>query len=183
MTDQNNFTWITEIHLTKYDPNWPTQFEAEAEILNGLLGDTALAIYHIGSTAVPGLDAKPVVDLMVEVTDLETVQSMTNEFNKAGYEVLGESGIRGRHFITRNSGGERTHDIHLFQTGHTEIEQMILFRDRMRENPSEATVYSDLKNELAKQHRQDPIRYTQGKTEFILNSVKAQKEKFNGATN
>ena len=176
MTDQADFTWIADIHLTEYDPQWPKQFEAEAEILGELLGDTALAIHHIGSTAVAGLDAKPVIDLMVEVTDLETVQSMTDEFNKAGYEVLGESGIPGRHFVTRNSDRERTHDIHFFQTGHIEIEQMILFRDRMRENPIEAEAYSKLKNELAKQYRHDPIRYTQEKTEFIMKSIKAQKD-------
>jgi GrpB-like predicted nucleotidyltransferase (UPF0157 family) len=116
LASQDNFTWITEIHLAQYDPNWPKEFESEAEILRGLLGDQAIAIHHIGSTAVPGLDAKPVVDLMVEVTELETVQSMTDEFENAGYEVLGENGIPGRHFVTRNSGGERTHDIHIFQT-------------------------------------------------------------------
>jgi GrpB-like predicted nucleotidyltransferase (UPF0157 family) len=183
LTDQNNFTWITEIHLDGYDPEWPKQFRAEAEKLSELLGDTALGIHHIGSTAVPGLAAKPVVDLMVEVTNLETIQSMTGEFNKAGYEVLGESGIPGRHFVTRNSDGVRTHDIHIFQTGHTEIEQMILFRDRMRENPSEAEAYSIMKYELANQYRHDPIRYTQEKSEFIMNSIKAQKEHLTGAGN
>ena len=183
MTNQDDFTWITEIHLTKYDPSWPVEFEVEAEILRGLLGEEALAIHHIGSTAVPGLDAKPVVDLMVEVKDLETVQSMKDEFKNAGYEVRGESGIPGRHFITRNSYGERTHDIHIFQTGHNEIEQMILFRDRMREKSAEAEAYSELKNELANQHRQDPIRYTQEKTDFIMRAIKAQKEKLVGGNN
>ena len=61
MTNQNEFTWITEIHLVEYDPQWPMEFEAEAERLEGLLGERAVGIHHIGSTAVPGLDAKPVV--------------------------------------------------------------------------------------------------------------------------
>ena len=174
---KDEFTWITEIRLVDYDPKWPNMFNGEAKILRDLLQDMVVSINHIGSTAVPGLDAKPVVDLMVEVTNLEKVQSMQEEFQNAGYEVLGENGIPGRHFVTRNSAGERTHDIHIFETGHKEIEQMILFRDRMIENPKEAESYSELKNELAAQYRDDPIGYTQGKTEFILSAIEAQREK------
>ena len=177
---QDDFTWITEVKLVEYNPNWPEMFKAESEILHDLLEDIAIGIHHIGSTAVLGMDAKPVVDLMVEATDLEIVQSMTDEFKKAGYEVLGESGIPGRHFITRNSAGKRTHDIHIFQSAHKEIEQMILFRDRMRENASEAEAYSELKHDLASKHRHDPVRYTQEKTEFILRALDAQKSKVSG---
>jgi GrpB-like predicted nucleotidyltransferase (UPF0157 family) len=174
---QDEFTWITEIYLVDYDPKWPEMFKEEAKILLELLEDILVSITHIGSTAVPGLDAKPIVDLMVEVTNLEKVQSMQEEFQNAGYEVLGENGISGRHFVTRNSEGKRTHDIHIFQTGHKEIEQMILFRDRMLENPLEAEAYSALKNDLANRYHDDPIRYTQGKTDFILSSVDAQRGK------
>ncbi len=176
MTNQNEFTWITEVHLVEHDPQWPMEFEAEAERLEGLLGERAVGIHHIGSTAVPGLDAKPVVDLMVEVSDLREVQQMTDVFEEAGYEVLGENGIPGRHFITRNEEGERTHDVNIFESGHDEITRMILFRDRMRENPDEATAYSELKNKLASMYKNDPIRYTQGKSDFILGAVDAQKE-------
>jgi GrpB-like predicted nucleotidyltransferase (UPF0157 family) len=174
---KDDFTWITEVHLAEYDPNWPDMFKAESEIARELLGNTAVAIHHIGSTAVPGLVAKPIVDLMIEVSDLERVQSMTDEFKAAGYEVLGESGIPGRHFITRNSAGQRTYDIHIFQTGHHEIEQMILFRDRMLENPAEAEAYSKLKRKLANQYQYDPVRYTQEKTEFIVSAIEAQRSK------
>lgn len=175
MASENDFTWITEVHLSEHDPNWPEEFEEEARRLGSLLRENALAIHHIGSTAVPGLPAKPVVDLMVEVTDLSVVQQMTGQFEEAGYEVLGESGIPGRHFLTRNAGGERTHDVHIFQTGHKEIEQMILFRDRLRQNPDVAAAYSQLKKDLANKHRYDPIAYTQAKSEFIMNAVGAQR--------
>ncbi len=174
---EDEFTWITEIQLVDYDANWPQKFQEEAEILHDLLDEIIVSIHHIGSTAVPGLNAKPVVDLMVEVIDIEEVRSMNDEFQKAGYEVLGENGISGRHFITRNLEGERTHDVHIFQIGHKEIEQMILFRDRMLENPLEAEAYSELKNDLANQYHDDPIRYTQGKTDFILSAIAAQRDK------
>ena len=180
MTDSKGFTWITEVRIVPYDPSWPDQFEAEAEILRQLLGESALAIHHVGSTAVQGLSAKPVVDLMVEVPDLTLVQSMTSEFEAAGYEVRGEGGILGRHFVTRNAAGQRTHDIHIFPTGHRELEQMILFRDRMREDPEEAQAYSELKRRLAERYKQDPVRYTQEKTDFIVNAVRRQREKMAG---
>lgn len=176
MASDDSFTWITEVRLVEYDPSWPREFEQEAQRLRAVLGDKALAIHHVGSTAVPGLPAKPVVDLMVEVADLSAIQQITEQFQEAGYEVLGENGIPGRHFITRNAERERTHDVHIFQTGHTEIEQMILFRDRLRQDPDEATAYRELKNDLADEYRHDPIAYTQGKSEFIMNAVAAQKK-------
>lgn len=172
---QDDFTWIAEVRLTEYNPDWPEMFVTESEVLHELLGENAVGIHHVGSTAIPCMVAKPVVDLLVEVSDLEVVQFMTEEFKSAGYEVLGESGIPGRHFITRNSDGERTYDVHIFQSSHKEIGQMILFRDRMRENPSEAEAYSGLKQELANKYRHDPVRYTQEKSEFILGAIEAQK--------
>ncbi len=77
---------------------------------------------------------------------------------------------------TGNEEGERTHDVNIFESGHDEITRMILFRDRMRENPDEATAYSELKNKLASMYKNDPIRYTQGKSDFILWAVDTQKE-------
>jgi GrpB-like predicted nucleotidyltransferase (UPF0157 family) len=175
MSDQNENTWITEIHLVEYDPQWPKKFEAEAAILHEVLGENAISIEHIGSTAVPGMDAKPVVDLMVEVLNLDKIQSMEEVFVEVGYEVLGESGIPGRHFITRNAKGTRTHDVHIFETDHNEVERMVLFRDHLRENPEAAKNYSELKHRLAIEFQKDPIRYTRGKSEFILNAVETQR--------
>jgi GrpB-like predicted nucleotidyltransferase (UPF0157 family) len=177
MTDSKGFTWITEVRIVPYDPSWPDQFEAEAEILRQLLGESALPIHHVGSTAVPGLSAKPVVDLMVEVPELTLVQSMTSEFEAAGYEVRGEGGIPGRHFVTRNAAGQRTHDVHIFPAGHRELQHMLLFRDRMRENPEEARAYSELKHRLAERYREDPDRYTQEKSKFIVDAIWRQREK------
>lgn len=176
MVNDKKFTWITEIHIVDYDPGWPGEFKKESRRLRAVLGDRALAIHHIGSTAVRGLPAKPVVDLMVEVADLGIVQQMTDQFEQAGYEVLGESGIPGRHFITRNALGKRTHDIHIFQTGHREIDQMILFRDHLRQNPDAAKAYGRLKKDLAEQFRHEPIAYTQAKSDFIMNAVMTRKE-------
>lgn len=175
MTDQNEFTWICEVHLSEYDPCWPDEFLAESKRIREVLGKMVIDVHHVGSTAVSNLIAKPIVDLLVEVADLGPIDAMTDSFIGAGYEVRGESGILGRRFLTRNEKGQRTHDIHIFQTGHNEIAQMLMFRDRLRENPDVAASYADLKRELAAKFKDNVLRYTQDKTEFILGAVEAQR--------
>ena len=175
MADQDEFTWITEVHLAEYDPDWPGEFIAESRMIREVLGEKVVDVHHVGSTAVNNLIAKPIIDLLVEVADLEPIDAMTESFMEAGYEVRGESGLPGRRFLTRNEEGQRTHDIHIFQTGHDEIAQMLLFRDRLRENPDVASSYADLKRELAAKFHDDVLRYTQEKTEFILGSVEIQR--------
>ncbi len=175
MADQDEFTWITEVLLAEYDPDWPVEFISESRRVQDVLGEKVVGVHHVGSTAVNNLIAKPVIDLLVEVADLEPIDAMTDSFIDAGYEVRGESGIPGRRFLTRNEEGQRTHDIHIFQTGHNEIAQMLLFRDRLRESPDVAASYADLKRELAAKFPDDVLRYTQEKTEFILGAVEAQR--------
>ena len=175
MANQNEFTWITEVHLAEYDPDWPGEFLAESKRIREVLGKIVVGVHHVGSTAVSNLIAKPIIDLLVEVTDLEPIEAMTDSFIEAGYEVRGESGIPGRRFLTRNEEGQRTHDIHIFQTGHDEIAKMLLFRDRLRENPDIATSYANLKRELAAKFYDDVSRYTQEKTDFILGAIEAQR--------
>ena len=174
MADQE-FTWITEVLLAEYDPDWPGEFISESRRVREVLGAKVVDVHHVGSTAVNNLIAKPIIDLLVEVADLEPIDAMTESFIDAGYEVRGESGIPGRRFLTRNEEGQRTHDIHIFQTGHDEIVQMLLFRDKLRENPDVAASYADLKRGLAAKFHNDVLRYTQEKTEFILGAVEAQR--------
>ena len=175
MADQDEFTWITEVLLAEYDPDWPGEFISESRRVQEVLGEKVVDVHHVGSTAVNNLIAKPIIDLLVEVADLEPIDAMTDSFIGAGYEVRGESGIPGRRFLTRNEEGQRTHDIHIFQTGHDEIAKMLLFRDRLRENPDIATSYANLKRELAAKFHDDVSRYTQEKTDFILGAVEAQR--------
>ena len=102
-------------HLTvvEYDPEWLRMFECEAAVIRRILGANCVAVNHIGSTAVPGLAAKPVIDIMPVVKSLADVDLQAGEFAKHGYGYMGEFGIAGRRYL-RKGGDERTHQVHVF---------------------------------------------------------------------
>ena len=102
------------IVVVDYDPLWPLLFRKEADAISRILGDNLVLIHHIGSTSVPFLAAKPIIDIMPVVKDLSGVDAVSEEFVKLGYEYLGEFGIKGRRYL-RKGGQERTHQIHIFQ--------------------------------------------------------------------
>lgn len=99
------------IVVTEYSPEWAAEFERESEMIKNILKDNCIAIHHIGSTAVAGLKAKPIIDMMPIVLDLRKVDALASEFEKIGYEYLGEFGIAGRRYL-RKGGAERTHQKH-----------------------------------------------------------------------
>ena len=100
------------IVVTNYDPLWTKKFEKEALLIKNIIADNCISIYHIGSTSVPGLAAKPIIDIMVVVRSLEAIDTVAEKFSEIGYEYLGEFGITGRRYL-RKGGDERTHQIHI----------------------------------------------------------------------
>ena len=101
-------------HITvlNYDPEWPLKYERERKAIAEILDGNGISIYHIGSTSVPGLAAKPIIDMMAVVRSLEKVDDARGKFSELGYEYLGEFGIAGRRYF-RKGGDERTHQIHI----------------------------------------------------------------------
>ena len=155
------------IKVLDYDPSWAQEFEAEKERLEGILEGNWLAIYHIGSTAVPSLCAKPVIDIMAVVRSLEAVDEAGGKFSEAGYECLGEYGIPGRRYM-RKGGDERTHQLHIFQEeSWTDIIRHLAFRDHMRAHEKDREEYGRLKRELAERFPYDIDGYCRGKEEFV----------------
>lgn len=102
------------ITVVNYDPEWPSKYVRERDYITEILKDNCISIYHIGSTSVPGLAAKPIIDIMVVVRKLERVDTVAEKFSNIGYEYLGEFGIAGRRYL-RKGGDERTHQIHIFK--------------------------------------------------------------------
>jgi GrpB-like predicted nucleotidyltransferase (UPF0157 family) len=121
---------MRKIEVVPYDPLWRKAFEAEAKNVGSVLGENVVAIHHIGSTAIPNIYAKPVIDLLVEVKDITEVDGRSLAIEALDYEVMGEFGISGRRYFRKdNEEGIRTHQIHAFETGSAEIERHIAFRD------------------------------------------------------
>ena len=138
------------LSLVPHDSRWKAAFDSEALVLSRALGCARAAIHHIGSTAVPGLLAKPIIDCLVEVPDLSTVDLRTAQMEKAGYEARGENGISGRrYFRSRESRGQDRFHVHVFAAGSAAGRRHIAFRDYLLAFPEAAQDYGHLKAALA----------------------------------
>lgn len=164
------------IEIVDYDPSWPEVFAAEAARLRPFFPPGCIRrLEHIGSTAVPGLAAKPVVDILVGVEDVEPVRSeVAPRMEAAGYDYFWRptSGDDGGPFypwfIGRDVAGRRVSHIHVVTLDNAEQWDRVAFRDHLRAHPAVAAEYAALKRELASRHGGDREAYTQAKTAFIL---------------
>jgi GrpB-like predicted nucleotidyltransferase (UPF0157 family) len=159
---------MRKVEVVPYDPEWRSQFWQEAEVISLLLGDNLIVIHHIGSTSIPGIYAKPIIDILIEVQDIHQVDSQSVNLQTLGYEAMGELGISGRRYFRKhNAAGDRTHHVHIFQTKHSEVWRHLAFRDYLRSHPAIAQAYSELKQKLAQQHPHDIDAYMDGKDGWI----------------
>ncbi len=154
------------IELVPHNPGWAAQFDAEAAEIRHILGKNCRALHHIGSTAIPGIYAKPVIDILAEVKELGKVDNLNPAFEALGYVCMGEYGIPGRRFYWK-SKSKRTHHIHLFESGSSEIIRHLVFRDYMIQHLEAAQGYSWIKRCLAEQFPTDIEAYINGKAQFI----------------
>lgn len=137
-----------KVRLTHYSENWVQMFQNEAEFLKTIFGDVIFRYEHFGSTSVPDLKAKPIIDMMCLVNDIEKVDLFNEKMSSLGYDVAGDWGISGRRLF-RKGGENRTHHIHFYQIDNPQIERHLIFRDYLRSHPEEVARYSRFKEELA----------------------------------
>ncbi|MCE1252944.1 MAG: ArgE/DapE family deacylase [Anaerolineae bacterium] len=156
-----------KIIVKPYDPGWAFQFLSESECLSDVLKDEILSIHHIGSTAIPGIESKPTIDILVEVKDIGLVDQYNPEMETQGYQAKGEYGIHGRRFFIKECEAERLCHVHIFQNGDPEISRHLNFRDYMIYHADDAAAYGKLKQELAKRYPEDIKNYSAGKDSFI----------------
>jgi GrpB-like predicted nucleotidyltransferase (UPF0157 family) len=160
------------------DPAWPIMYSEEAERLRNALAPLPAVVHHIGSTAIPGIHAKPIIDILLEVDDPRALDHHVASFEALGYVALGEYGIPGRRFYRKDSpAGLRTHHIHAFERGSAGSIRHLAFRDYMRVHPEIAHAYGALKQTLALRHPEDIEAYMDGKDAFIkLHEQRALRE-------
>src|SRR5918911_3848893 len=159
---------MRKVEVVPHDPQWRDEFEAEAKQVAAALGENVVAVHHIGSTAIPNIYAKPVIDLLVEVRDITAADGRGSAMESLGYEVMGEYGIPGRRYFRKdNREGIRTHNVHAFEAGSAEGERHLAFRDYMIAHPADAQRYGELKRKLAEEHPQSMDEYMDGKDGFI----------------
>lgn len=157
-----------KVEVVPHDPSWRGAFETESKQIALALTENVVAIHHIGSTAIPQIHAKPIIDMLVEVKDITKVDTQTSAMEALGYEAMGEFGISGRRFFRKgNEAGIRTHHIHTFEVASPQIERHLAFRDYMISHPENAQQYSELKQELANKYLDNIQGYMDGKDGFI----------------
>jgi GrpB-like predicted nucleotidyltransferase (UPF0157 family) len=161
------------IELVDYDPAWPARFAVEARVLRDALGAHALRIDHVGSTAVQGLIAKPVIDIQVSVASLDDPAAFDTALDAAGYTHLVHDPAFDRiyPFFAKPLGWPRTFHVHLCVAGSTEEARHLAFRDHLRAHPEVARDYVQLKQQLAALHgghdEAARERYSIAKTAFV----------------
>ncbi|HET6572325.1 MAG TPA: GrpB family protein [Fimbriiglobus sp.] len=153
--------------FTDYSPDWPTAFEQEADRLRALLGEELVAVHHIGSTSVPGLAAKPIIDVMPLVRAIAAVDDLTPRLQDEGYRAWGEYGLPGRRYFTRDCGEYRTHNVHVYQFDNPAAERHLAFCAYLRHHEPTRREYEDLKRAVCARHPADIEAYMAGKNEWI----------------
>jgi GrpB-like predicted nucleotidyltransferase (UPF0157 family) len=154
-----------QLRLVPYEPDWPLLFLEEDELLRVALCEYVLDIQHIGSTAIPGMPAKPILDIGVAVTNFEEAARCIPLMEQLGYKYKGENGIPRRHYFVK--GNPRTHHLHMLEIESTEWKNHLLLRDYLRANAASAQDYANLKQNLAAQFAADREAYQAGKDAFI----------------
>ena len=158
---------MRKIEIVSHDPTWADRATTEAAQIMHALGTSILAIHHIGSTAIPGIMAKPTLDLLAEVLNLNDIDELNPRMEALGYAPRGENGIPGRRYFVKFAGEMHFCHVHMFLTGNPEIARHINFRDYLIAHPVEAEAYSCLKAALAAQFPYDSVAYTDGKEQFV----------------
>lgn len=158
-----------EIILESYQSEWSSMFEIENKEVKSVFGDTLLNLHHIGSTSIRNLSAKPIIDILVEVKSLELLDSQEKEFLDLGYEIKGENGIPNRRYYVKRKDGKRAIHLHCYEKGNTEIGRHLKFKHILLVDKNILMEYEKLKIDLVARYKDNRLKYTKAKSEFIQN--------------
>jgi GrpB-like predicted nucleotidyltransferase (UPF0157 family) len=165
------------VSIQPYDPGWPARFAAEAQAIRAVIGQWITGgIHHVGSTAVPGLSAKPIIDIQVGVVDLESSRPCIELLATLDYQYAPwRADVM--HWFCKPDPAHRTHHLHLVPTGSERFLDVLAFRDWLRTDPEAAAEYEALKRELARRFHHDREAYTEGKLALVNRMTKLARER------
>jgi GrpB-like predicted nucleotidyltransferase (UPF0157 family) len=155
------------VQVVPHEAAWARLFAAEAATLRAALGEPATPIEHVGSTAIKGMDAKPIIDLMLAVPSLASAAEHIPVLENLGYEDRGDGGAPGRLFLAKGPPSRRTHHLSLAEPTSAFWRETLLFRDYLSTHPEAVEAYRRLKHDLAVRYPSDRAAYTNGKNAFI----------------
>ncbi|MDJ0724574.1 MAG: GrpB family protein [Prochloraceae cyanobacterium] len=155
-----------KLKFVPYNSEYSRLFQLEKELLQNAVADYILDIQHIGSTSIPGIIAKPILDIAIAIENFETAKVCIEPIANLGYTYMGEYGLARRHFFIKGKD-IRTHNLHVWEINSNDWKRHIIFRDYLIKHPEIAQQYAELKIKLLQQHQGDRERYQEGKSEFI----------------
>ena len=165
-----------EIYLAEYSPEWKELFLSEERLIRSAIAEIVQEIHHIGSTSVPRMPGKPVLDIGIGLAQHGDGHRSVGPLEGLGYEYKGDYGIPGRFYFRKTSSGRRTHQIHMFEAGDQHLRDHLLFRDYLIGHPDEAEEYAKLKRRLIDASQGDITRYSEGKDDFVRRVLAAARK-------
>ena len=157
-----------KVELIEYNNDWRNNFDIEAGKIKKIFGDDLLRIEHVGSTAIPGILAKPIIDIALLVSDLQEVKKYVKGLKKIGYNIkVDDEKFEGRLFFTKGTEEKRTNYLHVGDRNSNYIVDMITFKELLLENEDLIYSYSEIKRFLADKYQDDRKSYTESKTDFV----------------
>lgn len=158
---------MPQVRVVPHDTDWAFAFAREADRILAGVSFEVVKIHHIGSTAVRGIYAKPIIDILIEVKDIDAVDRNATDMVRLDYEAMGAYGVPGRRYFRRYTDGHRSHHVHAYPEGHSEIERHLVFRDYLRANRRAAERYGRHKLEVAARYPDDLSGYAKAKADFV----------------
>ncbi|MDF1497294.1 MAG: GrpB family protein [Patescibacteria group bacterium] len=175
---KNSDTKQRKYSVLSYDAEWPVLYKSVRVELEQVFNDKAIKIEHVGSTAVPGMSAKPTIDVLVVVKDVLEVDKLNEKMKELGYDAYGEYVGKGGRFFAKEENCERVVNVHCFPEDHPKVADLIGMRDYLRSHPEESKAYAELKLELARQYPDDYFEYRKAK-DIYIQELKKKVENWN----
>lgn len=157
---------MRKLEIAPYNPAWTNMFKNEAQALKEVLSAEIISIDHIGSTSVPNLYAKPIIDILITVKDISKLDNYNNMLAEMRYEAMGENGISGRRYFQKGRD-DRTHHLHVYEKGNQHVHRHLAFKDYLINHPNEVEDYGQLKLKLTNDNNITIDEYIRGKNDFI----------------
>lgn len=164
------------VRLEEHNPEWADLFEQEKKLLQKTFGDRIITIEHIGSTAIPGIPAKPIIDINVAIPSLDDIDDFVTKLQELGYEYIPERRFPDRQFFPKGPSEKRTHHLNLVEIiSETGWKNQLLFRDYLRTHANVRDEYATLKRELATKYAENRDEYTERKSNFVMRIIEEAK--------